>query len=505
MTDKTRQWLIVSGLVAGLGVVHLLTLRPGHSWGGDFSMYVHHAANLAEGLPYGATGYIYNLGYPTVGPPTYPPGCPVLLAPVYMLFGMNLEAMKLVMLVAMVVHLAFVLLCFRRELPLWQAAAIAALVGLNRVFLGDANAIGSDLPFAAILYLTLFLILKAYEGKPADRPNLRLLVPAAVMMFAAFATRTLGALLLPSVLAYDLVRYRRITRWAVLVGVVFVVLAGAQSVLVHSDAAYFDQYHVSPAVFVHNAAGYLKEMAAFWHNGYFKPLGGLIFLAVTALAVLGYGASVRRRITILEVFPLLYMAAVLLFPGYAGRRYLQPIFPIYLYFAFRGLGHAWLAARPRLKRAVVVPLAVAIVGTYLVSYTTLDLKVTRGVSTPESVALFDFVRSRTDADAVVIFIKPRVMALLGSRRSSVYHTPEQDAELWDYFHRIGATHVVVVDNLDAMEGAEDPARLEYLRDFAQRNRDKLGPVFHNADFTVYRIAAGAEGVAKQAQGAKPQG
>ncbi len=488
MTDKTRQWFLVALLLGAMGLVHWLTLRPGHEWGGDFAMYVGCAANLAEGRPYGATGYIYNPAYPTVGPPTYPPGCSLLLAPVYMLFGPNLEAMKLVMVASMVAFLLFVFLCVRRELPFGWSLAIVVLVGGNRVYLGNANTIGSDLPFMAILYLTILLIQKAYDTPGRQRPRWRFLFPAALMIFVAFATRTVGALLLPSLLVYDLVRYRRITLWAVLVGVVFVVLAFGQSMLVHSDSAYLDQYNVSPSIFLANALGYVKEMAGFWHNGYFKPLGGFVFLAVTALAVLGYVESVRRRITILEVFPVLYLAAVLLFPGYAGRRYLQPVFPIYLLFAVRGLSHAWLLHRERVRRVVFASLAVAVVASYLASYTRLQLEVTEGVSKPTSVALFNFVRNRTSEDDVIVFIKPRVMALYTSRKSSAYHTPSDDAQLWDYFRRIGATYLVVVDNQQAMATVGDPQRVAYLRQFARRNADRLQLVFTNADFSVYHIA-----------------
>jgi hypothetical protein len=451
-------------------------------------MYVHHARNLAEGNPYDETGYVYNPAYATIGPPTYPPVFPLILTPLCMLRGLDFEAMKLVMVASLVVFLALVFLCFRRELPSSHALAIVGLVGLNRTLLGGANSIGSDMPFMALLYLTLFVLQKAYDVGDGRRPRLRLLLPAAVLVYLAFGTRTLGGLLLPSVLVYDLLRYRRITGWAVLVGVVFVALAASQSALVHSDAAYFDQYAVGPSFLVQNATGYLGEAAAFWHNGYVKPLGGLIFAVVTGLAVLGYASRVRRRVTLLEVFPVLYAIAVLLFPGYGGRRYLQPIFPLYLFFAFCGLEHAWLARRVVLRRVVFASLAVAVTGSYLASATRVHIEVTEGIAKAESVALFDYVRRETPDDGVVIFIKPRVMALLASRKASAYHMPTDHAVLWDYFSRIGATHLVVVENDVAFAGAEDPARLAYLREFAKAGVARLRLVFANADFSVYRIA-----------------
>jgi len=486
VSEKSRRLFVVA-LLAAIGAIHFCSLRRGHDWGGDFAMYVSHARNLAQGIPYAETGYIYNPAYATIGPPTYPPVCPLLLVPAYMLYGLNLEVMKLVMLASLVFFLLFVFLSFRRELPFWHTTVIVVLVGLNRCSLGDVNSIGSDLPFVAVLYLTIFIIQKAYEGAAADPPRRGYLLLAAVLIPIAYGTRTLGILLLPSLLLYDLLRYRRITRSAVLVTVVFLAAALAQSMLLHSDASYFDQYDVGPGVFLHNAAGYAAEFAAFWHNGYFKPLGALLFLALTALGVLGYVSSLRRQVTFLEIFPVLYLVAVLLFPGYAGRRYLEPILPLYLLFAARGLEHQWLARRVAVHRAVSALLLVAVTASYAAAYTQVDLDVTEGISQPESVAMFDYVRSQTDGTDVMIFIKPRVLALLTSRRTSAYHMPEEDAELWDYFDRIGATHLVVVENDDALAGAEDPARLQYLREFAQRNAADLTPVFANADFHVYRI------------------
>ncbi|MEE9602443.1 MAG: hypothetical protein V3V75_03995 [Thermoguttaceae bacterium] len=490
--------LVIVLLPLAMGLVQFWTLRPGQDWGGDFSMYMHHAKNLAEGHPYAETGYIYNRHYATNGPPTYPPVCPILLAPVYMLFGLSYEAMKMAMVASLVVFMLFIFLSFRRELPFCHAAIIVALVGLNRCFLGDANSIGSDLPFMALLYMTIFVIQKAYDTPAADPPRLGYLVSAALLICILFGTRTLGILLLPSLLLYDLLRYRRITRSAVLVAGVFVAAAAAQSMLMHSEGSYLDQYNVGPGVFLHNALGYTSAFAAFWHNGYIKPLGALLFAVVTVFAVLGYVSSVRRKITLLEIFPVLYAIAVLLFPGFAGRRYLQPIFPLYLLFAARGLQNVWLNARlvrrPAFRRTAFATLLVGVAASYVASCTQLELDVTEGVSKPESVAMFDYIIEQTDPDDVMIFIKPRVMALLASRRSSAYHTPEADSELWDYFDRIEATHLVVVENDAAFDGAEEPDRVKYLRDFAGRNAPKLTPVFKNADFRIYKINGYPTGV-----------
>src|SRR5436309_10610680 len=84
--------LVSCAIAVGTGVFFSLTLRPGHDWGDDFAHYIGHARNLVEGRPYRDTGYLF---HPRVNnPDTYPPVFPLLLAPVYMLRGLDLTSLK---------------------------------------------------------------------------------------------------------------------------------------------------------------------------------------------------------------------------------------------------------------------------------------------------------------------------------------------------------------------------------------------------------------------------
>ena len=84
MRHRTVAPALICVLLAG--VFYMLTIRDGHDWGDDFSMYIRHAENIAQGLPYAQSGYIYNPYNPSIGPRMYPPGFPLLLAPVARLF-----------------------------------------------------------------------------------------------------------------------------------------------------------------------------------------------------------------------------------------------------------------------------------------------------------------------------------------------------------------------------------------------------------------------------------
>jgi hypothetical protein len=106
----THRWLALAPLVALaiVGATFLLTLRPGQDWriGDDFAQYILHARNIAEGRAYASTGYIYNPDLAVIGPPAYPPVLPLVLAPLWAWFGLDLQAMKALMVVFFVGGLA---------------------------------------------------------------------------------------------------------------------------------------------------------------------------------------------------------------------------------------------------------------------------------------------------------------------------------------------------------------------------------------------------------------
>src|SRR5579885_3132229 len=114
----TNKGLLLVGLIAVLGGIHLATLREGQEWGDDFSLYVAHARNLAEGRPYADTGYVYNPANPVLSPRTYPPIFPLLLVPVYLLFGMNLLAMKVFVGQLFMLMLGVLAVLFQKRLPM---------------------------------------------------------------------------------------------------------------------------------------------------------------------------------------------------------------------------------------------------------------------------------------------------------------------------------------------------------------------------------------------------
>ena len=143
----SRSYLYLGFLLAIITAFHVATVREGHLWGDDFAMYIHHAQNIAESRPYADAGYIYNPAIPVYGPRMYPPVFPLLLAPLYKVFGLSLLPMKLEQVFFIISTLALIFMLWHRELGTGYCLALVGILGFNPAFWWAKENILSDLPF----------------------------------------------------------------------------------------------------------------------------------------------------------------------------------------------------------------------------------------------------------------------------------------------------------------------------------------------------------------------
>lgn len=152
----SRRWAFVGALTLLAIAVWRWIAFPGPS-GGDWAQYMSHAKALVEGRPYGDIGYLFSPYAWTIGPPVYPPGLPLLLAPSLALIGEALWLPRLMMHGFLAVLLVSVVgaLSGKGRTP----AAIGAAIMVGAVFLlRDApNVIGSDLGMCALVWAVLVL------------------------------------------------------------------------------------------------------------------------------------------------------------------------------------------------------------------------------------------------------------------------------------------------------------------------------------------------------------
>ena len=141
-------------------------LIPGHPFNEDYAVYLKEAFNIGHGRPLSEMGVDYyfdpNLSLVLQGPLTYPPLLPALYAAPVAIFGYDIEILKELSLILLLLGLV----TFSYALRLWgfsvlETSASLVLVSLLPIIRYSVNGIGSDLPFLVFLILALITIEKA--------------------------------------------------------------------------------------------------------------------------------------------------------------------------------------------------------------------------------------------------------------------------------------------------------------------------------------------------------
>jgi hypothetical protein len=460
-------------ILAITGVVYLATLRAGHDWGDDFAQYILHARNLCEGRPYAETGYLFNPDL-IIGPRAYPPVFPALLAPVYAALGVHLAAFKVVCLGFFLLSLGLVFALSRRVSSDATALLVVLVLAASPAHWRFKDEIGSDWPFVFFVH-AVFLAARVMAERPGAGALLVVLTAAL-----ALGTRSAGGVLLPS-LGLSILWVRGPSRRA-LVGAA---LGLAAVVVVYQAFIYVDSSYLQQGggarwhKLVRNLSHYATAAVDLLDNGRSRPLASSLTALVAGLAAVGLTLRVRRGPSVIEIFCGAYAVLILLWPFAQGYRFLLPIVPACLMYAFEGV--AWICGRwaPRAARWAPACLAGAALISQASWYTSgRPGSIAEGISRPESQDLFRFVAGQTPEESVVAFWKPRALALMTGRSAVAVRPTAGDGALWRELSAFHVTHLVI--------GIGDRWTLQR---FVDRHRFAFEPLHRNGDFRTYRILA----------------
>lgn len=505
MSFPRHQYLTLA-VVLGVAIyciVAIANLSDGHNWGDDFALYISHARNLATGRPYAETGFIQNPLYPYLAITYAPPIAPIILAPVYVAFGLNLVAMKAALVLFFGATLLVIYFYYSALKSPVDAALVTAAMALNPYLWRFKDNVVTEFIFLFFLWLAL-LFLEIRERAPSLSGRLVAAGCAGAAAYFATGTREIGLVLVPAVIVYDLLFRRRLGLDTALFLVVFFVGYGGQSLLLglNIDQAYIGEDEGYATLLV----GWSNSFENVFHYVYalrvYFPAPYFLFVPLTAVflacAVMGLYrewtryvppgqplriADVLRGIRLQDVLAAGYLAAICLQP-FRATRYLMPVIPILFFYIVVGARAAVDRLAPATWSSAAVVLAAMLIyhtGYFLTAKA--DRTAQQGIHNPQSVELFNAVRTQLPKDAVVIFRKPRAMALYGQRRSAVWPTTKAANEetAWKNLAQLGATHLVIPREAT---GLGSPPYLRYDRGPTPAF---LQAVFANDHFTVYRI------------------
>ena len=163
-----------------------------HSWGDDFAQYIKEAQNIAAGKPYYQSNYIFNKYNSIYSPPQYPPGFPLLLAPIVKFWGLSFVAMCYFnsFLTACLLFALFVYFK-KRNASVTASACLAIITTYSHYILDLKGTVLADIP--CMLFITLYLGYR--EAATYSWKRIILLVVFAVM---AIQVRSQAIFLLPA-------------------------------------------------------------------------------------------------------------------------------------------------------------------------------------------------------------------------------------------------------------------------------------------------------------------
>jgi len=426
-------WLyraLVLAVLAGSLYLGASRLTRGHDWGDDFAAYIMQARSVWNG---DTRGFVERSSFTIlqssrrIGPVTYPWGFPLILAPVYGAAGLDLRALKLPGMLLFAGFLLALHALMRQRLDRAESLLVLSLFAFHPYLLDFLDLLLSDIPFLFLSTLSLLLVEGVFSGGSAG--VVRGAVAGAVI-FAAVFTRTVGLLLLGSLLALQAweawkARNAPGRTWpaaypAAVATLVFGLLwLGSALAFPDEQMSYLAQLGATHLSRIwSNGILYFGDAAVFFTGSRSHP--GVVVVLLLAGAA---GLVRRAREDLLLVVYLAASIAVLVtWPEYQGPRFLFPILPLLAYFIVVGLRYA-LSLLPARART---PALVAVLASWL-ALIGIDPARARpgpgegaaqgGPFDAQSTEMFRFVQEETPPGSVIVFFKPRAMRLMTGRQA----------------------------------------------------------------------------------------
>jgi len=499
--ESKQLHLAILFFILVLGAVYGLTIRDGADWTDDYALYIRHAINIAEGLPYNhdgipdfATGRVFS----------YPVGYPLVLAAAYSVFGLDLHVFKWINVVFLTLFAGLLIAYVRR----YRASSNLTVFLLATACMANPIVweMKDDVLSDALYLLLSFLSLCVYEELRCEQRFERSerLVRMAVLSLAlvgAYATRAVGVVLPISILVLEVVRYRRIHLSTAVILLPFAGFFLLQQFVEGSFPGYVRDSTVTgvatifdPWRWVMKANNYRWLIAGFFSSNKYPMLDTVLFHGlIVAPAAVGYVSRFVRGLSVLEVYAAGYIALFMIAHVGNYERYFVPLFVLLLIYAVEGI--AVLSARVRVDARYASSIVLALLlGAYGVKYSTIryDDLYAEGIDHPSARALFHWVESETDKADVLALQKAFGIGLMTGRRAGqlpLCRTKDclmRDGDaVWGYLKRIGASYIILKKT--------DWKLTHYLSDkvfsevFIEPNREYLSRAYDNPDFSVMRI------------------
>jgi hypothetical protein len=416
-------------LLSALLAYSLLNLD--HEWGDDWASYIMQAISITKGDTHEfiqRNTFTMRESTHFIGPDAYPWGFPALLAPFTLACGpLNIFCLKFINLIFFALFLWVFYALLARRLPPLESALLLAVFAFSPLLLQFNNQLTSDIAFLFFSTLGLLLIVERNNISP---------YLLGIVLFFAFFVRTNGILLVPTLFlaqAFDYLQarprlfpdWKRILTNEAIPYLVFGLLTLANLLLFPAgEGSHFEHLSlISLPSLADNLSAYFAMPAYFFSD---LPYPEIIYGLLLPFILGGVVLNFKKDFPLIAYLGLSY-ALFIVWPDQQGIRFLFPLLPLLIYFAYQGMtatAFALTSQFPRAGQWITRGFWLVIVAAF--AWTSLglardNLAQGRGpygnVFDPISIEMFEFIQSETPADSVIAFYKPRALRLFTDRNS----------------------------------------------------------------------------------------
>ena len=500
-----KHWpdLIAAMIFLGALQVLLWPCNPQQSWGGDYAGYIGQARQVVEGKPIRESYYIYNPALPYLAPPAYPMGFPMVLAPLYAMFGLDL--MVFVQFVTVTWWMTGLVLFFmlRKHFSTPVSTGASLLLLFNPYMFAAKNAILPDHLF------TCWLLLSAYWYVHNDRSKIKNALICGFLAGLAWITRANGVVLLlaffTDVFVAHIGLWMKQRKFGIIqsdlkfLAIVSGMAAGIQFFIhgicfeLPKGGSYFDQFVFGDSILKILRANLDTSLTILFNFFQLEPempfgiksadiaarLGGAVALGFTLTGLVVAAGKVFRFYRILL---LVFVSVLVVWPLAQGLRYLVPAIPLLIIFCVAGIQS--VKAEGSVTNSIkwlLIPLLL------YGEYYRLDEKIgeknlLEDVGAPQHESnrqAYRYVRDSMPADAILAYHHPLILGLYARKKSMHWGRHENSETVLNEFRAFSVQYVLVNNWL--LE-ADDPLK-RFIKDYG----NLLTEVWRNERNVLYQL------------------
>jgi hypothetical protein len=427
-----------------------INIKSSHDWGDDFAQYIHQAKNISEGISQNNTGYVFNSDV-FLGPNAYPTGFPLLLAPIIKHYGFNFMVLNYTMTFFLVIVSLFGFLFLRKYFSFLTAFFTTLIIAYNPIFLNFKTEIVSDLAFTSFLLASIYLI-------PKNKTIATAILLGLMLAFLAHI-RAIGLLVIFVFLIHELFlatplnefsfqRHQKTIISLFSFTLLYVILKFAFPCETNYPS-FFEFNGLFNRINEHISYNFLA--LSYFFNIY-EPktqyfIGVIGSAALVTFSTLGYFYEWKKhRFNFINVFVLVYIVFIAMFQfGDTGLRFISPILFFIFYYAIIAIKKVLQPFNLNYKVASVV-FGLILLFSYKPAIEKIieNQKITAdGPCTDSSYEVFNFIKSLQLTNEVIVFEKPRALALFTNTNSVALKNDLDEVEIKKQLQKFKAKFVLL--------------------------------------------------------------